>query len=225
MLGSLRDEFDVIIVPDIREEELLEGETSDEKLPPEYHHGIGLLGVQALENFALEGGTLIAFVSPSRTFIKYFELPVGDILRGIENTDFNIPGSLIRLKVHTEHPLAFGMQSEAVAMFRRGLAFSIPEDNDLVESVVDYASDDLLVSGYAHGEEKIADASAMAVVKHGQGSVVLFGFPPQFRAQTWVTFKLIFNAILNSAKPFDLEGIDPEPDGPHVTIEIPGNSR
>ena len=53
----------------------------------------------------------------------------------------------------------------------------------------------VLRSGWLRGEEKIKDKIALAEVTMGKGRVVLFGFRPQHRGQTWGTFPFIWNAI------------------------------
>jgi hypothetical protein len=53
----------------------------------------------------------------------------------------------------------------------------------------------VLRSGYLLGAERIAGRAALVEVTMGQGRVVLFGFRPQHRGQTWGTFPFIFNAI------------------------------
>ena len=69
-----------------------------------------------------------------------------------------------------------------------------------VEVIVTYAEKDLLVSGWAMGEDKfIAKKPAMVKAKYGKGSAILFAFRPQFRAQPRGTYKLIFNAIYDGA--------------------------
>jgi hypothetical protein len=52
-----------------------------------------------------------------------------------------------------------------------------------------------LLSGWALGGERIAGKGAVAVAPRGKGRIVLFGFAPQFRAQSQATFPLFFNAL------------------------------
>ncbi|MGH9762731.1 MAG: hypothetical protein ACREAC_18060, partial [Blastocatellia bacterium] len=53
-----------------------------------------------------------------------------------------------------------------------------------------------LRSGWLLGPNYVEGKSALVDIKFGKGRAVLFGFPPEHRAQTWGTFKLLFNSIL-----------------------------
>ena len=65
----------------------------------------------------------------------------------------------------------------------------------LERGVARYAESNLLVSGWLTGERTIAGKHAVVDARHGQGRVVLFGFRPDFRGQSFGTFKLLLNAI------------------------------
>jgi hypothetical protein len=45
------------------------------------------------------------------------------------------------------------------------------------------------------GEKHLNGKTALARVAYGKGSIVLFGFRPQHRGQTYGTFPFIFNAL------------------------------
>ncbi|MEM9829275.1 MAG: M14 family zinc carboxypeptidase [Bacteroidota bacterium] len=206
-------QYDAIIIPDQSPHRITHGHTVY-NMPEEYTGGIGLEGALALERYVEQGGTLITFDKASDFAIQQFGLPVRNVTAGLSSKDFFIPGSLIRATVDTNHPLAYGMQDTVATSFSRSRAFEIikqeregeggqediaklPEPR--VQTVVRYAKNDLLMSGWALGEEKhIGGKGALMHVKHGQGDVVLFGFRPQFRGQPRGTYKLIFNAIYGS---------------------------
>jgi hypothetical protein len=64
-----------------------------------------------------------------------------------------------------------------------------------IRSVAKYASENLLASGWISGEKAVLGKHLALEVRLGKGRVVLFGFRPQFRGQTFGTFKLLLNAI------------------------------
>jgi hypothetical protein len=205
--------------------EILTGH-SPGSMPDEYTGGIGLEGALALQKFVVAGGRILTFGSAGAFAIEQFGLPIRNIVDSAPSTDFSIPGSLIRANVDTSDPLAYGMDEEVALNFVRGAAFAplsqancvddllnqrdcqevvrggrplkVFEEPVMFDSIVDYAGEELLMSGWAAGTEFIASQSALARVPHGDGDVVVFGFRPQFRGQPRGTYKLIFNALLNA---------------------------
>ena len=202
--------LDVVVLPHQSAERILNGHAPG-TMPERYVGGLGLEGALALEEFVANGGTLIAFDGASDFAIEQFGLPVKDVTSGVPSSKFFIPGSLVRATVDTEHPLAWGMPEEVAASFVRSRAFDrvelarVREGGEEqtkrppplpVETVVRYASDDILMSGWALGEEKtIGGKPAVLRVGLGRGEVVLFAFRPQFRGQPRGTYKLFFNAL------------------------------
>ena len=167
--------------------------------PPEYVGGLGSEGIEALDEFVQAGGTLVAFNRAAALPIERLGLPVVNRLEGLDRTEFFVPGSILRLNLTGDHWLTRGMPTSTAAWFEGGLAFEAADDaGGRVEIVGRYGTDDLLLSGWISGTDHIAGHGALAVVKHGAGRVVLFGFRPQYRGQTIATYPLMFNALKQS---------------------------
>ena len=206
--------LDVIVLPHQSTREILQGHAPG-TMPDEFTGGIGLEGSLALSRFVEEGGMLVTLDGASDFAIAQFGLPLRNVTAGLAERTFFIPGSLIRATVDTAHPLAFGMRDEVATQFVRSRAFetvSLPRTREggrettmepppaNVEVIARYAEDDILMSGWALGEENtIGGKIAMARVPMGAGEVVLFGFRPQFRGQPRGTYKLFLNALNGAA--------------------------
>jgi hypothetical protein len=126
--------------------------------------------------------------------IRQFKLPLRNVLEGIRSSEFYCPGSVLRIEVDTSNPISRTMAKETDAYFINSSAFDVT-DSGKVQVVARYAKQEILRSGWLRGEEKIKDKVALAEVALGKGRIVLFGFRPQHRGQTWGTFPFIWNAI------------------------------
>ncbi|MFW6202630.1 MAG: M14 family zinc carboxypeptidase, partial [Gemmatimonadota bacterium] len=195
--------YDAIILPSQNADDILNGHAPG-TMPPEYVGGLGVEGAAALKRYVEDGGTVVALDAATEFAIRQFGLPVRGMGGFGDAAPFAIPGSLIRIDVDTTSPLAWGMPDEAAAFFSNSRAFAVvdpAEEGDAkapappVEVVARYAEDDLLMSGWARGEEFLAGRPAVLRVGLGEGDVVLIGFRAQFRAQPRGTFKLLFNPL------------------------------
>ncbi|HEX6737013.1 MAG TPA: peptidase M14, partial [Vicinamibacteria bacterium] len=208
--GRLAGAYDVVLLPDATVKSLLDGHAPG-TVPQEYTGGLGLEGALALKEFVRQGGTLVALESASELATDLFSLGVRNVLKGVPRQDYYCPGSLLRLKVDPAHPLTYGLPAETVVFAENGPAFDEEgaADDEGEEQAETPASDrlqvrfpahfvekDVLHSGWLLGESKIAKKAALAEVRLGQGRVVLIAFRPQFRAQPYGTFKVLFNALM-----------------------------
>ncbi len=124
--GDLRAKYDVIVLPSMREREIVEGRAKN-TAPPEFTGGVGEAGVAALRRFVEEGGTLVAWDDSTDFVIKRFELPVRNALEGLKTSDFYCPGSILRVEVDTGHALGRGLPPLSDVYFVNSAAFEVKD--------------------------------------------------------------------------------------------------
>jgi len=195
--GHLRERFDTIILPDQSPGALLNGHASG-SMPEEYAGGLGPQGTAALRAFVEAGGTLVALDSASDFVIERLQLPVRNTLAGAPPADFFCPGSILKAKADVNHPLAHGLPEMTPLWFEGSPAFEV----ETGAVVLRYEDDDPLLSGWLLGGARLRGRAALVEVPLGKGHVVLFGFRPQYRAQSRVTYPAFLNALyLSAAEP------------------------
>ena len=167
------------------------GEFTDEKSAP------------PLEAFVRSGGSVVAIGSSTR-LATLLDAPVkfaltqthdGE-LRPLDTKSFYIPGSVLRARVDNRQPLAYGMPNEADIFFSRSQTFLPKPGAAGVKRISWFEGRDVLRSGWAVGQEKLAGTIGVAEVDIGEGKLFLMGPEVVQRAQSWGTFKLLFNALL-----------------------------
>jgi hypothetical protein len=191
--GSLNAKFDALILPSQAATQIVNGNAPG-TLPAEYTGGITEAGIKNLKEFVTNGGMLICFDNACDLAIKEFNLPLRNVLEGVRSSEFYCPGSVVALEVDNKNPIAATLPASLPAYFINSSAFA-PTTDANVRVVARYAKDNLLMSGWLLGEDKLRGQIALAEVGVGKGRIVLFGFRPQHRGQTWGTLPLIWNAL------------------------------
>jgi hypothetical protein len=214
--GDLNSKFDVVIFPE-DSTATITGETGAAAgeaggrggrggggrggipLPPEFKTGIGAEGVTALRAFVQKGGVMVTLGGASNFAIERFGLSIRDAAAGKSTKDFWCPGSTLKVKVDNTNPVGYGMPEDALAVYLMGdPAFIVTPTahNERYDIVVHYVDRDLLQSGWLVGEQTIANTGGVVTAHVGSGKIVLIGFRTQHRAQTYGTFKLLFNNLI-----------------------------
>ncbi len=185
--------FDSIVLPADSTNAIVNG-LSPDRYPAEFAGGIGDAGVENLKKYVENGGTLICFDDSCEMVIKRFDLPMKNVLGGLKRSEFYDPGSVVSLNVDTHSPLAKGLSESTAAYFTNSAAYEITDDTK-IKSIARYADKDGLLSGWTLGDKYRNGKTALAEAVYGKGKIILFGFRPQHRGQTWGTFPFIFNAL------------------------------
>jgi hypothetical protein len=206
--GKLNDAFDVIILPSdsigMMTGERVQRVGEPPVYPAEFRSGIAKEGVEALKAFVEKGGTVVTMGEAGAFAIEKFGLPLRNVLANVKSTEFWCPGSTLKVKVDTSHPLAYGMPSQALAVFLAGSqVYEVVrgDRNERVETIVTFVDREVLQSGWLIGEAAIAKKAAMVSAQLGDGKVVLIGFRPQHRGQAHGTFKLLFDSLVAGPAP------------------------
>ena len=195
--GGLNSKFDALIFTSQAAAQIINGNAAG-TLPPEYTGGITEGGVKNLKEFVNNGGMMICFDNACDLALKEFNLPLKNTLEGVRTSEFYCPGSVIALDVDSKHPIASMLPATLPAYFINSSAYTAAADAN-VRVIARYARENVLMSGWLLGEDKLRGQIALAEVGVGKGRIVLFGFRPQHRGQAWATLPFIWNALSTAA--------------------------
>ena len=172
-----------------------EGATPPPQTPPEFLGGLGPDGVAALQAFTSSGGTIVTFNHASEVYTKKGG-PIENALDTIDRRQYYIPGSILQVSVDPSNPIAFGSTPTVPIFYENGPIFHV---NGEAQSIASFTADTPLLSGWILGGNFLKGTSVIAQQNIGRGHLILFGFRPQYRAISEVTYKFLFNALLYSA--------------------------
>lgn len=194
--GGLRRRLDVIVLPDQSPRDIRDGHPKG-SMPPELVGGLGAPGIASLKTFVEDGGTLVALNAATELAIQELGLPVTDVLAGeAPGSGFYCPGAILKAQVEGSDLLTHGLDKNVALWFQNGPAFEVAGGG---LALLRYPQGEPLLSGWLVGGQRLYGKAALVVVPQGRGRVVLFGFRPQYRAQSWGTYLPLLNAIYSSA--------------------------
>ncbi len=217
--GELNNRYDVIILPDMRGDAIVTGMPKMSTLP-DFVGGITPEGLDNLKDFVKKGGVLVCNEGSVEFAIEEFKIPIVSVLKGSKPTDFNCPGSILKMNYNNGHKGAFGMPDNGSAWVSGAAAYKmVPDtvrtdasklatagksgkvDYKLVEKemkynvIASYPDESLLLSGMIHGEDLVKKHATVLEVPVEKGNLILLGFNFHNRAQSYSSFKLLFNNL------------------------------
>jgi hypothetical protein len=214
--GDLNEKYDVIIfvsgaIPPLSSSErpFSRDTTSLKDIPAEYRPQLGRISadtsIAAIKKFMETGGSVVT-IGRSTSLAYHLKLAVTDALVEVKNGNlvqlpsdkFYIPGSVLRVKIDSSLSSAWGMESKADVIFDSSPVFRITPDavsQMKIKPIAWFDSSLPLRSGWAWGQEYLKDGVAAFEASVGKGKLYAFGPEITFRAQTYSTFKLIFNQL------------------------------
>jgi hypothetical protein len=207
----LKDRFDVIIfvggaIPApsgaVRGREI-----NKETIPAVYHPRLGRISaatsIPALKNFAESGGTIVC-IGSSAQLAYHFKLPVADALvemvngqeKKLPNEKYYIPGSVLSVSNNNKTPAGWGMPEKTDVYFDESPVFRLQPAAQLtgqIKPLAWFSSATPLRSGWAWGQSYLKDGITAFEAQMGKGKLLVFGPEINFRAQTYGSFRWLFN--------------------------------
>ena len=209
--GNLRDRFDVLVFEDGAIPSPSGGGSEFRRTPPDPstipEDLRGRLGsitadetVPEILEFARAGGTVIA-VGSSSVLGYYAGLPLSDHLvdngRPLTREQYYTPGSVHSLKLEHVSPLTHGLGARLDVLISHSPLFQLDAGWEAqgLKRIGWFDTDRPLRSGWAWGQERMQNGTALIEAPLGEGKLFLFSPKITFRAQSHAAFPLLFNGI------------------------------
>jgi hypothetical protein len=196
---GLNSRIDVLVLADdttLAIEDVGPSARSPKPVRPEYTGRLDATSMQALESFVRRGGTLVCLNRASIAAIQAFRLPVRNVTAGLSPDTFFLPGSIVQVMSNPNSPVMAGMPPLAAVFADNSPVFE-PLDGFVGTVLAVYPpSGSILLSGLLAGEQYLDGKAAALDVQLDRGHIILIGFRPQWRGQSFGTFRVLFNAVL-----------------------------
>jgi hypothetical protein len=215
--GNLRARFDVLVFSDGafrkgggERASMFGGHPPRaEEIPEEYRSHLGKITeettIPQIQKFLGAGGSVVS-IGSSTSLAELLGLPLENHLtemgkdgklHPLDRDKYYVPGSLLKVRVHTNNPLAYGMPEEADVFFENSPVFNLLPEASLkkTEPVAWFNTAKPLDSGWAWGQQYLKDGVAVVEASVGEGKVIVLGPEVTFRGQPHGTFKLLFNGL------------------------------
>jgi hypothetical protein len=164
---------------------------------PEYAYTLTQEDLAGFESFIRGGGTLVCFNSAYRFAVQQFKLPVKNVTDSLRPEDFFLRGgSIVEVITTPTHPVMAGMPDRAAIFVDGSPVFETTEGfkGTVLAKYAETGSP--LLSGYLIGEKYLQGKAAALDVELDKGHVILIGFCPEWRAQSFGTFRVVFNSVI-----------------------------
>jgi len=214
--GNLRSKYDVVLfiddgIPAInsRNTQNNRGPNALDSIPEELKRMTGRItaekSIPQLKTFLEQGGNIVT-IGSSTQLAYHLKLPVTDAMVEIANGEekalvrdkFYTPGSILRMQVDNNQPATSGLNKETDVYFDNNPVFKLNPDavsSGTIKPLAWFGSDKILRSGWSWGEAYLKNGVTAFEASVGKGKLYAFSPEITFRAQSWGTFKLLFNQL------------------------------
>lgn len=174
--------------------------------PEEFTRRRGNVSAKTMEQiqaFVNEGGTVIAIGGAANPAVALFKLPLSNHLN-VSQTEYYVPGSVLRVAVDPNNPLAHGYGNEVDIFFDNSPVWKLDKaaggPGVELRPVAWFSSPEPLRSGWAWGQKFLDKGIQMAEANVGKGRVFVFGNELLFRTQPHGNYRFFFNALYLSVR-------------------------
>ncbi|MEK7831934.1 MAG: M14 family metallopeptidase, partial [Acidobacteriota bacterium] len=187
--GNLNNRFDALIfvggaIPPPGNSGRQREESIIANVPPEYANQQGRVTAEKtlpeIKRFLENGGTVVAIGDSAANLAAYLRLPIQNHL--VENgaplprTKFYSPASLLEARFDLTHPTTAGMNERTIVFFDNSPVFRLAPEAAAqgVKAIAWFDNKTPLRSGWAWGEERLADGVIAIEARVGRGKALLF---------------------------------------------------